>query len=147
MTKEFREALQRGLVIPACPLALNARREFDERRQRALLRYYAAAGAGGVAVGVHTTQFAIRETRHNLLKPVLELAAEELINLGKNVELPLVRIGGICGDTKQAVEEASLLRETGYHAALLSLAALRDAAEDRLITHCETVGRVIPIMG
>src|SRR5205809_5469144 len=81
MTQEIRKALQRGLAIPACPLALNASRKFDERRQRALLRYYAAAGAGAVAVGVHTTQFAIRDPRHGLFQPVLELAAEEMARL------------------------------------------------------------------
>src|SRR5262245_53651019 len=102
MIQAIRKALQRGLVIPACPLALNAKRKFDERRQRALLRYYAAAGAGGVAVGVHTTQFAIREARHGLFKPVSELAAEEMTSLGKSLESPLVRVGGICGDMRQA---------------------------------------------
>src|SRR5215510_3614329 len=118
MTKEVREALQRGLVIPACPLALNAERKLDERRQRALLRYYAAAGAGGVAVGVHTTQFAIREA--GLFPTLLKIAANEL---GPN----LIRIAGICGQTTQALKEAALLNEAGYHCGLLSLAALRHA--------------------
>src|SRR5437588_5544084 len=95
--QQWKAALQRGLVIPACPLALTANRKFDERRQRALLRYYAAAGVGGVAIGVHTTQFAIREPGHALFKPVLELAAKELKRLGHSK--PLLRIGGICGDT------------------------------------------------
>src|SRR6476646_6145852 len=123
-------ALQSGLAIPACPLALTASRKLDERRQRALLRYYAAAGAGGVAVGVHTTQFAIREPRHGLFRPVLQLAAEELRNLEKSHTPSLVRIGGLCGNTKQAVEEAALLHELGYHAGLLSLAGLIDTDED-----------------
>jgi hypothetical protein len=154
-------ALQRGLVIPACPLALTAARKLDERRQRALLRYYATAGAGGIAVAVHTTQFAIREPRHGLFKPVLQLAAEEMHRLdsrfspslaakggeGKKSVAPLVRIGGVCGDMAQAIEEASLLREFGYHAGLLSLAALKDADEDRLISHCQKVATIIPIIG
>ena len=147
MTPEIRQALQRGLVIPACPLALNAGRKLDERRQRALLRYYAAAGAGGVAVGVHTTQFAIRAPAHGLLRPILQLAAEELARLDAGRRVPLVRIGGICGDTAQALSEAALLRELGWHAGLLSLAAMRDAGEDELISHCRAVADVLPIVG
>jgi dihydrodipicolinate synthase/N-acetylneuraminate lyase len=137
----MREILQRGTAIPACPLALNAARQLDERRQRALVRYYAAAGAGGLAVGVHTTQFQIRDPKIGLFKPVLEIAAEEL--KGTN----LVRIGGICGATKQALAEAELLRALGYEAGLLSLGALRDATEDELITHARTVAEAIPIIG
>lgn len=133
---------KQGLAIPACPLALNAQRKLDERRQRALVRYYSAAGAGGLAVGVHTTQFAIREARYGLLEPVLRLAAEEL-----NQHPSMVRIGGICGGTAQAVGEAELLRGLGYQAGLLSLAALRDAHEDDLIDHCRVVAEVLPIIG
>src|SRR5215469_9291626 len=96
-----REQLCSGLVIPAHPLALNSRRCLDERRQRALTRYYLAAGAGGVAVGVHTTQFAIRDPRHRLLRPVLELAAEE-------TGVDVVKVAGVCGKRKQAVSEAQL---------------------------------------
>src|SRR3954463_12600768 len=105
----LRTLLQRGLVIPACPLALNASRALDERRQRALVRYYAAAGSGGLAVGVHTTQFAIREPRHGLFQPVLALAAEEMDRADRRREEPLVRIAGICGRTTQAVAEATLV--------------------------------------
>jgi hypothetical protein len=137
--------LNHGLVIPACPLALTAARKLDERRQRALLRYYAAAGAGGVAVGVHTTQFAIREPRHNLFKPVLELAAHEL--KGSSSSKSLVRVGGICGQTPQAISEATLLRELDFHAGLLSVAGLKDATEDQLLEHCASVAQVIPIIG
>src|SRR5207302_1549926 len=104
------QALHRGLVVPACPLALNARRELDERRQRGLCRYYFAAGAGGLAVGVHTTQFAIREPRHGLYRPVLALVAEEFARH----PAPLVRVAGVCGSTAQGVREASLVRELGY---------------------------------
>src|SRR5512137_745668 len=108
---EAQRALQRGLVIPACPLALNAARNLDERRQRALLRYYAAAGAGGVAMGVHTTQFAIRDPGCGLFAPLLQLTAEELTRADAGRRERLVRIGGICGDTRQATREAALLRE------------------------------------
>lgn len=140
---DVRAALHRGLVIPACPLALNASRKLDERRQRALLRYYYAAGAGGVAVGVHTTQFAIRDPQHALFEPVLTLAAEEF----KNDPRRLVRIGGVCGLTPQAIREASLLRELGYDAALLSLAALKSATEAEMVAHCRQIAEIIPIIG
>src|SRR5438309_8309591 len=129
------QALHRGLVVPACPLALNARRELDERRQRALFRYYLAAGAGGLAVGVHTTQFAIREPKIGLFRPVLELAAEEMTRAVRQPDEPLVRIAGVCGPANQALGEASLLSQFGYHAALLSLAALKSADEDQLLSH------------
>src|SRR6266851_9293356 len=102
----LRARLGAGLVIPACPLALNARRKLDERRQRALFRYYIAAGAGGLAVGVHTTQFAIREPKFGLFQPVLELAAEEMTRASRTKAEPLVRIAGVCGPTTQALREA-----------------------------------------
>jgi len=139
-----RARLSEGLVIPACPLALNADRKLDERRQRALIRYYLAAGAGGLAVGVHTTQFAIRDPKVGLLRPVLELAAEELRRVH---DISSVRIAGICGETKQALWEAALARELGYHSGLLSLGALRDASDDELIAHCHRVAEIIPIFG
>lgn len=139
----FRQQLRHGLAIPAHPLALNARRKLDERRQRALSRYYIAAGVGGLAVGVHTTQFAIRDPQVGLFRPVLELAKEEM----DRATAPLVRIGGICGMTLQATREATLLRELGYHAGLLSLGALRDASEDELIAHCRAVAEILPVVG
>ena len=144
---QTQQALQRGLVVPACPLALNAGRQFDERRQRALLRYYVAAGAGGVAVGVHTTQFAIRDPRHGLFQPVLQVAAEELSRADAGRREPLVRVGGICGETPQAIHEATLLRDLGYHAGLLSLAAMKGADEDQLVAHCRVVAEVLPLVG
>ena len=121
--KRIKEELAQGMVIPAHPLALTAERRLDERRQRALSRYYVAAGVGGLAVGVHTTQFAIRDPRIGLYKPVLELAAEEMDRADVHRTTPLVRIGGICGGTEQAIREARLLAELGYHAGLLTLAA------------------------
>jgi len=136
------ETLQKGLVIPASPLALNAERKLDERRQRALWRYYIAAGSGGLAIGVHTTQFAIRDPKIGLFKPLLELAAKEMDRADG-----LVRIAGICGQTTQAVAEAELVRRLRYHAGLLSLAAMKDAEEDALIAHCRAVSEVIPLIG
>jgi dihydrodipicolinate synthase/N-acetylneuraminate lyase len=139
--------LRRGVALPAMPLALTANRRLDERRQRALCRYYLAAGAGGIAVGVHTTQFGIREPRHRLLQPVLALVAEELkLHKAATGQLP-IGIAGICGQTAQAVAEASLAGTLGYHAGLLSLAVLRDAADDLLLNHCRAVAEVIPLVG
>jgi Dihydrodipicolinate synthetase family len=137
----LREQLRSGLVIPAHPLALNRRRKLDERRQRALTRYYLAAGAGGIAVGVHTTQFAIRDPQFGLLEPVLTLAAEECRR--KNV----VKVAGVCGKRDQAVAEAELAAELGYDAALLSLAALKDESIIQLLEHARVVAEVIPIIG
>jgi dihydrodipicolinate synthase/N-acetylneuraminate lyase len=142
-----RAALQDGRVIPAHPLALDGNGAFDERRQRALTRYYAAAGAGGLAVGVHTTQFAIRDPRVGLFEPVLAIAAEEMDRADARGREPLIRIGGICGRTDQALREADLLVRLGYHAGLLSLAALADADAAALIAHCEAVGARIPLVG
>jgi dihydrodipicolinate synthase/N-acetylneuraminate lyase len=134
-------ALLRGLVIPAHPLALTASRKLDERRQAALTRYYCDAGAGGVAVGVHTTQFAIRDV--GLLEPVLALA----IDVVRRHQGRLVTVSGACGPTAQAVAEAELARRLGYDLALLSLAALRDATNAELIAHCRRVAEVIPLFG
>ena len=139
--------LQQGVVIPAHPLALTADRKLDERRQRALTRYYAAAGAGGIAVGVHTTQFAIREPKVGLFRPVLALAAETIRACEQKHGRRLVRVAGVCGPTKQAVAEAQLARELGYDIGLLSLGALKDADLDGLVPHCRTVSEVIPIFG
>jgi len=141
------DLLHRGLVIPASPLALNAKRQWDERRQLGLWRYYAAAGAGGIAVGVHTTQFAIRDPKIGLFRPVLALAAEEFDRLDAGRSDPLVRIAGICGQTEQAVGEATIARDLGFHAGLLSLGAMREADEDALLAHCRSVAGIMPLMG
>jgi hypothetical protein len=138
--------LRRGAVIPAHLLALDASRRLDLRRQRALTRYYLDAGAGGLAVGVHSTQFAIREA--GLYEPVLELAlrtAREWVPLGG--QRPLVMIAGLAGATDQARREAELARGLGYHAGLLSLAAMKGAGEDALIAHCEAIAAVMPLVG
>jgi hypothetical protein len=142
-----RQVLARGTVIPAHPLALTSERRLDERRQRALTRYYIATGAGGLAVGVHTTQFAIRQPRIGLFAPVLELAAEEMDRADRSRAEPLVRIGGICGETPQAVREAQLLIDLRYDAGLLSLAAMKGADDAALLEHCRRVANVVPIIG
>lgn len=142
-TFNLRQRLHQGLAIPAHPLALNAERKLDERRQRALTRYYMESGVGGIAVGVHTTQFAIRDPQIGLFRPVLTLAAEEM-DRSPN---PLVRIAGICGQTPQAIAEAQLLQDLGYHAGLLSLGALRTETEAALIAHCQIIAEIIPIVG
>ncbi len=142
-----RENLRAGLVIPAHPLALTEARQLDERRQRALTRYYHAAGAGGIAVGVHTTQFAIRDPQYGLFKPVLQLAAETIAACDEASGRQTVRIAGICGATAQAVAEAQFARGAGYHAGLLSLAALQQANDGALLEHCQTVAREIALVG
>jgi dihydrodipicolinate synthase/N-acetylneuraminate lyase len=147
MQNKVRAALQQGKVIPAHPLALDANGRFDERHQRALTRYYVAAGAGGLAIGVHTTQFAIRDPKVGLFEPLLALTREEMDRADARCSEPLIRIGGICGNTDRALREADLLARFGYHAGLLSLAALADADDDSLIAHCEAVGARIPIVG
>jgi dihydrodipicolinate synthase/N-acetylneuraminate lyase len=143
---QWKAALQKGLVIPACPLALTASRRLDERRQRALCRYYRAAGAGGLAVGVHTTQFEIRDPKIGLLEPVLSLAADEL-KQPREDGTTMVRVAGVCGDTAQAISEATLAKRLSYNAVLLSLGALRNAPDDTLIEHCRTIAEIIPVIG
>jgi dihydrodipicolinate synthase/N-acetylneuraminate lyase len=148
----LRAHLLEGQVIPAHPLALDRNRKLDERHQRALTFYYAASGAGGVAVGVHTTQFEIRNPRHGLLAPVLELAADAA---GEALEVPdsnyrageLALIAGVCGPTAQAMREATLACDLGYDAGLLSLAGWNDASDAELLEHCREVASAIPIIG
>lgn len=138
--------LRQGTVIPAHLLALNAQRQLDTQRQRALTRYYLDAGAGGVAVGVHSTQFAIRE--FGMYRPVLELAmatAQQWEPLGG--KRPLAMVAGLAGPTSQAVKEAELARDIGYHAGLLSLAAMKSASEDELLAHCRRVADLLPLVG
>jgi dihydrodipicolinate synthase/N-acetylneuraminate lyase len=137
-----RRLIADGTVIPAHPLALDANRELDTIHQRALTRYYIDAGAGGLAVGVHTTQFAIRDA--GLYRPVLELAAETAVGWTKR---PLALVAGLVGATRQAIAEAEIARGIGYHAGLLSLAAMKSASEDEIIAHCESVAREIPLVG
>src|SRR5256885_11804909 len=143
-----REHLRSGVVIPAHPLALTARRTLDEERQRALTRYYVDAGAGGIAVGVHTTQFAIRDSQYGLYRPVLELAAETAASA---VQLDpgraFVKVAGICGHTSQALSEAQIAVALGYDVGLLSLGDWQRESESDLLMHCREVGEVIPLFG
>ena len=142
-----RAHLKSGVVIPAHPLALAPNRTLDDRRQRGLTRYYMDAGAGGVAVGVHTTQFAIRDPRHALFRPVLTLAMETVrAELAKNPR-PFVTVAGIVGKTDQAVAEAEIAKSLRYDVGLLSLGALPDATDAELITHCRAVAEVMPLFG
>jgi len=143
----IRSALHAGLVIPAHPLALDAWGRFDDRRQRALTRYYHAAGAGGIAVGVHTTQFAIRDPKVGLYEPVLALAAETVATCDAATGRETVRIAGISGMSSQAIREAETAAGLGYHAGLLSLGALREAPVDALLDHARAVAEVIPVIG
>lgn len=141
-----REHLLRGQAIPALPLALTPSRKWDESSQTALLRYYIEAGAGGLAVGVHSTQFAIRDPKVGLFKPVLELAAS-VAGTWAGRKSPLCLISGICGPTKQARREAQLARSLGYHAGLLSLGALAGKSETEIIKHCREVAKEISLVG
>jgi hypothetical protein len=135
-------AIRAGVAIPAHPLALNAQRKLDARRQRALTRYYIDAGSGGLAVGVHTTQFAIRDV--GLFEPVLSGAIAESKAW---TDKPLVMIAGVCGRTEQAVSEARLAVSLGYHAGLLSLAAMKGTDRGALLDHCRRVAEEIPLIG
>lgn len=142
---KIRKRLHEGCVIPAHPLALDRDRKLDERRQRALTRYYLSAGSGGVAVGVHTTQFAIRDV--GLLQPVLELASETAKEFEGRKQPPVLRISGVCGKTKQAVSEARMAADLGYHAGLLSLGAMAKASVPKLLEHARAVAEVLPVFG
>lgn len=137
--------LHEGTVIPAHPLALTADRRLDERRQRLLTRYYMSAGAGGVAVGVHTTQFEIRKPEFNLLEPVLKLAADEIDAAG--LDRPFIKVAGITGPTPQALREAELAARHGYHLGLVSMGGLAGVAETELIRRAEAIAGIIPVFG
>lgn len=143
---DVRALLRRGTVIPAHLLALDASRRLDRRRQRALSRYYLDAGAGGLAVGVHATQFAIREA--GLYEPVLKLAADEARTWSRiGPARPAILIAGLSGNTAQAKNEAAIALAHGYHAGMLSLAAMKGASEDELVAHCAAVAAGIPLVG
>jgi hypothetical protein len=138
---DTRERLAQGLVIPAHPLALTPARKLDERRQRALTRYYLDAGSGGIAVGVHTTQFAIRDPKVGLYKPVLELAMEEA------AQANVVKIAGVCGTRPQAVKEAELASSLGYDAVLLSMGGMKDVETVALVEHARAIAEIMPVIG
>jgi dihydrodipicolinate synthase/N-acetylneuraminate lyase len=141
------DALNKGVVIPALPLALDANRNIDEQYQRAIIRYYLDAGAGGIAVAVHTTQFEIRDPRINLFNRILDIAKEEFDRFTNKTEKPIIRVAGILGKTEQAICEAQTIVKYGYHAGLLSLSAFKGATNNEIIKHCEKVAEQIPIIG
>lgn len=143
----IRDHLLDGHAIPALPLALDANRKFSEKHERALVRYYAAAGCGGLAVAVHSTQFEIREPRHGLFQPILELASRTLDEELSGTARAFAKIAGVCGKTGQAVGEAMIARELGYHAALLSVAAWNQESEEAILAHCREVSLVLPLVG
>jgi len=145
--KKILDLVKRGIVIPPLPLALKGRRNIDEKHQKAIIRYYCAAGAGGIAVGVHTTQFEIREPGIDLYEPLLEFACEAIRDEERKYQRPIVKIAGVCGDMDQATREAEYALSLGYDAALLSLSALKTAPDDELIRHCQAVSRIIPLFG
>jgi hypothetical protein len=145
LSPELAKALHEGLVIPAHPLALDANRQLDERHQRALTRYYIASGAGGIAIGVHSTQFEIREAQHHLFEPVLRMAAEEIAKA--EIERPFIKVAGICGPTEQAIREARLAQSLGYDAALLSMGSLEGWSEEELLARTQTISDIMPVIG
>ncbi len=144
---DLRSRLLAGLVIPAHPLALTSERKIDERRQRGLTRYYLAAGAAGLAVAVHSTQFEIHEPGSGLLRPVLEIARDEVERLRRGKAPRPVLVAGLVGRTTQAMSEANLARELGSDCGMLSLGAMKAASEDELVAHCKLVAGVIPLFG
>jgi len=142
---EKKELLQQGTVIPAHPLALNADYKLDEKKQRGLTRYYIESGAGGVAIGVHTTQFEIRNPEINLLETVFKITAEEIDRA--NLTRPFLKIAGICGQTDQAISEANLAVKYGYDLGLVSMAAMADNTEEEVLEHVKTISEIIPVFG
>lgn len=145
--QEALKKLAAGTVIPACPLALNADRKLDERRQRTLVRYYLAAGAGGLAVAVHTTQFAIRDPKIGLFEPILKIASEEMDAFEKQTGKTVVKIAGVCGLAGQAAKEAEIARSLGYDAVLLSPGGLKDLTEAEMLERTRQVAAVMPVVG
>jgi len=141
------ETLRRGTVIPAIPLALDADRRFDPRRQKALVRYYIDAGAGGIAAGVHTTQFEIRDPRHGLFRPVLSAVSAAIDEWCGRRGTRVLKVGGVCGPTHQACQEADFLVSAGYHAGLLSLAGHGEDSIEDLLAHVRKVAGRIPVIG
>lgn len=144
---QLRQRLRQGTVIPAMPLALNEKREFQEANQRALVRYYIDAGAGGIAVGVHSTQFEIRDPQFGLYEKVLSFVADAMTEWDRRQNKQTIRVAGVCGQTEQALYEADFARKNGYHAGLLSLTAVKGWSEDEMIAHCRKVAEVIPVIG
>ena len=144
---EVVEMVRKGVVIPAHPLALTEDRRLDEKYQKALTRYYIDAGAGGIAVGVHTTQFEIRDSKVCLYEPVLSLASETVDDHCEKTGKSVVKVAGVCGGTNQAVKESQFALEAGYHACLLSLSAFAKDDIETILEHCRAVAEVMPLIG
>ncbi len=142
---EIMRILKRGAVISPLPLALDENKQLDEQSQRALIRYYLSSGAGGIAVGVHTTQFEIRDPRYRLYERVLDFALRTIIEYAG--ERPHIKVAGICGGTEQACTEAEYAKKLGYDFGLLSLGAMRGRPDDSILAHCLEVSRIIPLFG
>jgi dihydrodipicolinate synthase/N-acetylneuraminate lyase len=147
LPKNVLTTLQKGVVIPALPLALDKNRKLDERHQRALMRYYLDAGSGGIAVAVHTTQFEIRLPEYNLYEPVLQIASEEFNRFTTTTGKPVVKIAGVIGKTQQAVSEAQIALKKGFHAVLLGIAAFKNASNEEILAHCRIVAEIMPVIG
>jgi hypothetical protein len=145
LPETIKEYLLKGTVIPAHPLALDTNRKLDEKYQRALTRYYIDAGAGGVAVGVHTTQFEIRLSKYNLFDEVLRIATEEVDRA--SLKRPFIKVAGITGPTDQAVREAKTARALNYDLGLLSNGGLPGYSEEQLIERVARVSDIIPVFG
>lgn len=140
-----KKLLHDGTVIPAHPLALDVNRQLDEKRQRRLTQYYINCGAGGVAIGVHTTQFEIRDPKINLYARVLQLAAEQITEA--RLTRPFIKIAGIVGPTKQAISEAEIALDYRYDLALLSMGGLQDYTEKQIIERAKSIASIIPVFG
>lgn len=147
LPKDLVEQFRKGVVIPAHPLSLTEDKQIDEEDMQLLARYYIDAGVGGIAVGVHTTQFEIRDPDVNLLEPVLKFTSNCIDDYCTKKGKQILKISGVCGETKQAVQEAELSKSLGFHAVLLSLSALKDKTIDEMVEHCATVAKVMPIIG
>lgn len=145
--KEILTEVRKGTVIPAMPLALNEDRTLDTAHQKAIVRYYMDAGSGGIAAGVHSTQFEIRDPEINLFEPVLNLVSQTIDEHCQKTGKQIFKIAGVCGKTTQATKEANFAVSAGYHAGLLSLAALKDESIDDMIAHCRKIAKIIPIIG
>jgi len=146
-TRQLRLRLRDGICIPAHPLALTRERKFDERRQRGLTRYYLDAGAGGIAIGVHTTQFTIRDPRHGLHEPILALTSDEIRAHEARTGAPIVKVAGVVGPTAQALREAELAARHGYDAVLLGLGWAKDRPVGEILRHCREVAKAAPVFG
>lgn len=141
------DTVRKGTVIPAMPLALDANRKLDSRHQTALVRYYMDAGVGGIAVGVHSTQFEIRDPSIGLFEPALSLTSQVIDAYAAQKGYEVLKVAGVCGKTKQAVSEAQFASSQGYHACLLSLAAMADENHASMLQHCREIAAIMPVVG